>query len=160
MTTFRKSLYAASGTVGLGSLLLGVITGHPGWFAPALVAASSLGALWVVKRRRQRTFVDAETLKTAMAYGILVASFNVEGFGLDRMLEIVEKYDEDLTDVTRPHAPTKVVIEVGEAIEVSPERERGAAVDPLMAALEQRLQEMLDRLALESPLYEPKRFPA
>ena len=28
---------------------------------------------------------DPETLKTAMAYGILVASFNVEGFGLDRM---------------------------------------------------------------------------
>jgi len=79
---------------------------------------------------------------------------------IDRMLEIVEKYDEDLTDITRPHAPTKVVIEIGKAIEVSPERERGAAVDPLMAALEQRLQEMLDRLALESPLYEPKRFPA
>jgi cytidine kinase len=29
-----------------------------------------------------------ETLKTAMAYGILVASFNVEGFGLDRMRQI------------------------------------------------------------------------
>ena len=32
--------------------------------------------------------VDPETLKTALAYGILVASFNVEGFGLERMLEI------------------------------------------------------------------------
>ena len=31
---------------------------------------------------------EPDTLKTAMAYGILVASFNVEGFGLDRMLEI------------------------------------------------------------------------
>ena len=31
---------------------------------------------------------DPETLKTAMAYGILVASFNVEGFGLERMHEI------------------------------------------------------------------------
>ena len=79
---------------------------------------------------------------------------------VDRMLEIVEKYDEDLTDVTHPHAPTKVVIEIGEAIEVSPERERGTTVDPLMQMLEQRLQEMLDRLSLESPLYEPKRFPA
>jgi hypothetical protein len=79
---------------------------------------------------------------------------------IDRILEIVEKYDEDLTDVTHPHAPTKVVIDVGEAIEVSPERERGAAVDPLLATLEQRLQAMLDLLALESPLYDPKRFPA
>ena len=31
---------------------------------------------------------DPETLKKALAYGILVASFNVEGFGLERMLEI------------------------------------------------------------------------
>jgi len=79
---------------------------------------------------------------------------------IDRMLEIVEKYEEDLTDVTRPHAPTKVVIEIGEAIDVSPERERGAAVDPLMAMLEERMQGMLDRLALESPIYEPRKFPA
>jgi sugar/nucleoside kinase (ribokinase family) len=31
---------------------------------------------------------DAESLKTAMAYGILVASFNVEDFGLERMQQI------------------------------------------------------------------------
>jgi sugar/nucleoside kinase (ribokinase family) len=35
----------------------------------------------------QDNFAPA-TLKTAMAYGILVASFNVEGFGLERMVEI------------------------------------------------------------------------
>lgn len=31
---------------------------------------------------------DPETLKTAMAYGVVVASFNVEGFGLERMHQI------------------------------------------------------------------------
>jgi sugar/nucleoside kinase (ribokinase family) len=31
---------------------------------------------------------EPHTLKTAMAYGILVASFNVEGFGLERMQQI------------------------------------------------------------------------
>ena len=31
---------------------------------------------------------EPEVLKTAMAYGILVASFNVEGFGLERLTEI------------------------------------------------------------------------
>jgi len=31
---------------------------------------------------------DAETLKTAMAYGIVAASFNVEGFGVERVQEI------------------------------------------------------------------------
>jgi len=36
----------------------------------------------------QQNNFDPRTLKSAMAYGILVASFNVEGFGLDRMKEI------------------------------------------------------------------------
>ena len=36
----------------------------------------------------QQDNFDPATLKTAMAYGILVASFNVEGFGLDRMRQI------------------------------------------------------------------------
>jgi cytidine kinase len=34
---------------------------------------------------------DPETLKTAMAYGILVASFNVEDFGIDRVISITRK---------------------------------------------------------------------
>jgi fructose-1-phosphate kinase PfkB-like protein len=38
---------------------------------------------------------DAESLKTAMAYGILVASFNVEGFGLERMQQIAREDIED-----------------------------------------------------------------
>jgi cytidine kinase len=36
----------------------------------------------------QQDNFEPRTLKLAMAYGILVASFNVEGFGLDRMKEI------------------------------------------------------------------------
>jgi cytidine kinase len=36
----------------------------------------------------ERDNFDPETLKTAMAYGVLVASFNVEGFGLERMRRI------------------------------------------------------------------------
>jgi cytidine kinase len=36
----------------------------------------------------QQNNFEPHTLKTAMAYGILVASFNVEGFGLERMQQI------------------------------------------------------------------------
>jgi sugar/nucleoside kinase (ribokinase family) len=43
----------------------------------------------------ERDNFDPETLKTAMAYGILVASFNVEGFGLERMLDITRDDIED-----------------------------------------------------------------
>lgn len=42
---------------------------------------------------------EPETLKMAMAYGILVASFNVEGFGLERMQQISRKdIDERMTE--------------------------------------------------------------
>jgi sugar/nucleoside kinase (ribokinase family) len=39
----------------------------------------------------ERDSFDPGTLKTAMAYGILVASFNVEGFGLERLTEITRE---------------------------------------------------------------------
>jgi sugar/nucleoside kinase (ribokinase family) len=42
---------------------------------------------------------DPETLKTAMGYGILVASFNVEGFGLDRIEKLTrDEIESRMTD--------------------------------------------------------------
>jgi len=61
----------------------------------------------------------------------------------ERFLETVEKYEEDLTDVARIHAPMRAVVEVGAAIEVSPERARGAVGDPLMSAIRDQLESML-----------------
>jgi 1-acyl-sn-glycerol-3-phosphate acyltransferase len=75
---------------------------------------------------------------------------------VERLFETVERYEEDLMDKVRVHGKLKVIIQVGEAIEVSPERERKAESDPLMARLAQELQGMLDQLSVESPLYEPK----
>jgi sugar/nucleoside kinase (ribokinase family) len=43
----------------------------------------------------QQDNFNPQTLKMAMAYGILVASFNVEGFGLERMREITRQDIED-----------------------------------------------------------------
>ncbi len=73
---------------------------------------------------------------------------------VDRLLETVERFEEDLTDKARVHGSLHAVIQVGEPIEVSPVRDRKAAVDPVMAELDQALQGMLDKLASESPLYE------
>lgn len=68
----------------------------------------------------------------------------------ERLLETVERFEEDLTDVARCHRPLKVVIQVGEALPVSETRERGKGEDPLMTQLAERLQKMLDGLANES----------
>ena len=62
----------------------------------------------------------------------------------ERILETVERFEEDLTDVARVHAPMAAVVQVGPAIEVSPERERGVA-DPVMQKLEEQLKSMLER---------------
>jgi 1-acyl-sn-glycerol-3-phosphate acyltransferase len=61
----------------------------------------------------------------------------------DRMLETVERFEDDLTDRCRVYSPMKVTAHVGPAILVNPVRERGAAEDPVMTALETQLKTML-----------------
>lgn len=61
----------------------------------------------------------------------------------ERLLETVERFEEDLTDVARLHSPIRAVVDVGEAIEVSPERTRGGDGDPLMNAIREQLETML-----------------
>jgi hypothetical protein len=64
----------------------------------------------------------------------------------ERLLETVERYEEDLTDVARIHRPLRVVIHVGEALTVNPEREKRGGEDPLMVQLDQRLRAMIEAL--------------
>ena len=73
---------------------------------------------------------------------------------VDRLLETIERFEEDLTGKVTVHGSLRAIIDVGEAIEVAPERDRTADVDPLMGQIERALQDMLDALARESPLYE------
>jgi 1-acyl-sn-glycerol-3-phosphate acyltransferase len=75
---------------------------------------------------------------------------------VDRLLELIERFEEDLTDRATVHGGLTVVIEVGEAIEAGSERDRSAEIDPLMRQVEESLQGMLDRLARESPEYRPR----
>lgn len=63
----------------------------------------------------------------------------------ERFIETVERFEEDLTDVCRPHPPMKVITQVCEAIEVGPERHRGEG-DPVMDALEKALVDGLAEL--------------
>ena len=61
----------------------------------------------------------------------------------DRILETLERLEEDLTDVCRRYAPMKVAAHIGPAIQVSPTRQRGSVDDPLMIAVEGSLKTML-----------------
>ena len=65
----------------------------------------------------------------------------------ERMLETVERFEEDLTDVCRVHSPMTAMVQVGEPIPVSPKRDRSATEDPIMLAIETDLCSMLEELA-------------
>jgi len=73
---------------------------------------------------------------------------------IDRLLETIERFEEDLTDRVRVHPSRRVLIDVGPPIEVSPQRDRAAKVDPLMMEIETQLQQTLDRLACLSRTYQ------
>jgi 1-acyl-sn-glycerol-3-phosphate acyltransferase len=63
----------------------------------------------------------------------------------ERLLETVERFEEDLTDKSRVHRPIRAIIRVGQPIEVSPQRERESRGegDPLMQKIEDQLKCML-----------------
>ncbi|GAA5130566.1 1-acyl-sn-glycerol-3-phosphate acyltransferase [Luteolibacter yonseiensis] len=62
----------------------------------------------------------------------------------ERILETVERYEEDLTDVARPHFPIRAVITVGDAIEVGAGRDKSQDTDPVTAEIRRRMEELLE----------------
>jgi hypothetical protein len=67
-----------------------------------------------------------------------------------RILETIERLEEDLTDKAGVHGPLEAIIEVDRAIEVPADRAPRGEEDPIMRELRERLQTMLDRLAAEA----------
>ena len=70
--------------------------------------------------RRWRQLAD---LYLAQQLAFYPANYIGDGSNRDRILETVERLEEDLTDVSQVHPPMKVVASVGEPIAVSPQRE-------------------------------------
>ncbi len=70
-----------------------------------------------------------------------------------RILETVERLEEDLTDRVRKNSPLHAIVEVGEAIEIPLERGPRGEEDPIMKTLRDNLQGQLDRLSVESGQY-------
>lgn len=76
-----------------------------------------------------------------------------------RVLETVERLDEDVHDHARTHRPLHCILEVGEAIEVEPTKPPKGQRDPIMQQLELSLSGMLHRLASESKPFEDRIAP-
>lgn len=61
----------------------------------------------------------------------------------ERMIETVERYEEDLTDSARPHPPLHAVIMVGQGIEITPGSKPNGDGDPVGTELRRQLEAML-----------------
>lgn len=68
----------------------------------------------------------------------------METFTPERILETVERYDEDLTDIARCHPPIRAIISVGDAIEVSATRDRSQDIDPLTLQIREGMEQLLE----------------
>jgi 1-acyl-sn-glycerol-3-phosphate acyltransferase len=98
---------------------------------------------------RQRRWRQLEQVYLAQSLSFYPRDYVLPSSPPERLLETVERFEEDLTDRVRVHGPMKLIIEVGDAIEVSPQRSKGEKTDPVMQELETSLKAMLDRLAEE-----------
>ena len=67
----------------------------------------------------------------------------------ERIVETVERLQEDFTDHMLMHEPFHAVIQVGEAIPVGTERVRDELGDPIMAEVRRQLQTMINEMAAE-----------
>lgn len=61
----------------------------------------------------------------------------------ERLLEIVEHYEEDLTDKVRPHFPLHAEVHVGDALVAPPERRVYPHGDPLISRLRENMEELM-----------------
>jgi hypothetical protein len=72
---------------------------------------------------------------------------------VERILETVERLDEDLTGQLPSRGPLHAVLHVGEAIQVDAEADRRIETERIMGTIKSQLQGMLDALAGESTIY-------
>jgi 1-acyl-sn-glycerol-3-phosphate acyltransferase len=95
------------------------------------------------KSRRWRLLQDADLAQQLYHYP---PNYITDDGPRGRIIETIERFEEDLTDKVTVHGPVEAKMTVGEAIEVSTAREargeRGEG-DPLMGAIEDQLRNML-----------------
>jgi len=92
------------------------------------------------KARRWRHLEDAELAQQLYHYP---PNYVIENGPKGRIIETIERFEEDLTGKVTVHGPVEAKITVGDAIEVSTGREARGENDPVMAGIESQLRAML-----------------
>ena len=99
------------------------------------------------ERERERRWTQLSRIYLSQQIASYPPDYIVSPTTDTRILETVERLEEDITDRARVHGPLEVVIEVDEAIEVPTEKAPRGEEDPIMKQLRERMQSMLDKLS-------------
>ena len=99
------------------------------------------------EQERQRRWGQLADIYLSQQVASYPPDYLSEGCSRERLLETIERFEEDLTDQVTVHGDLEVIIEVGERIEVQPQSHRSDDVDPLMVEIKQALAGMLVDLA-------------
>ncbi len=99
------------------------------------------------ERERERRWTQLSRIYLSQQIASYPPDYIVSPTTDTRILETVERLEEDITDRARVHGPLEVVIEVAEAIEVPTEKAPRGEEDPIMKQLRERMQSMLDKLS-------------
>jgi hypothetical protein len=99
------------------------------------------------RARRWRQFGDIYLAQQLICYP---PDYLTDRPTVERVLETVERFEEDLTDEARIHRSLRVVVQTGEAIVVPAGKDRGGIEEALMNDIQQQLQGMLSSLSRDS----------
>jgi len=100
-----------------------------------------------------RRWRDLEDMYLAQQLSLYPPRYIASNPTVDRILETVERFAENLTGADQAHPPITTIVQVGETIDVDPKGRREAGDDPLLLGVEKQLETMLGELSGESLRY-------
>ena len=102
------------------------------------------------ERERERRWTQLSRIYLSQQIASYPPDYIVSPTTDTRILETIERLEEDITDRARMHGPLEVIIEIDDPIEVPTDRTPRGEEDPIMKRLRERMQSMLDRLSVEA----------
>jgi len=102
-----------------------------------------------------RRWKQLSDIELAQAIGAFPPDYVASRPSVDRILETVERFAENLTGKEQSHRPLHAIVQIGDSIDVESRRVRGAESDPLISGIADQLRDLLKNLASESQIYEP-----
>lgn len=100
-----------------------------------------------------RRWRQLEDMQLAQSLSLFPKEYVASRPSVDRILETVQRMAAALSGEEQSQGPVKVVIQVGQPLEVAGKRERGAETDSVLAHIESELTSMIQELSELSPLY-------